>query len=302
MSYDDLGQDRIPVLRPVGRADEEPPARRRHALGRARRRLDPRPGPCRPPWSSIPAAVIAEIGEPFRRRHPGRHLRGAEGGRADRRHHQLPGHPRRSRRRHRLHHHQDLFDTSTMVAAHAAAKKIKLENAIKHMPLPLHPGAERYYREKGLISSGRRPVFSSPAGGRLEGRPAGRCPWQGRPSAQMDVSRPPRPRPGPQADDASDRLGRARPHDPLAELPGRAKGGCCSGSPSPSRSSSSTPRLSPLSPSQVCAPSMSAFCCSSSSRSSARPARRLRGADRRLAAGAGRRRPGALPLDLLRAT
>ena len=38
-----------------------------------------------------------------------------------------------------------------LVAAHAAAKKIKLENAIKHMPLPLHPGAERYYREVGLI-------------------------------------------------------------------------------------------------------------------------------------------------------
>ncbi len=38
-----------------------------------------------------------------------------------------------------------------LVAAHAAAKVIKMENAIKHMPLPLHPGAERYYREVGLI-------------------------------------------------------------------------------------------------------------------------------------------------------
>ena len=38
-----------------------------------------------------------------------------------------------------------------LVAAHAAAKKIKLENAVKHMPVPLHPGAERYYREVGLI-------------------------------------------------------------------------------------------------------------------------------------------------------
>jgi TRAP transporter TAXI family solute receptor len=38
-----------------------------------------------------------------------------------------------------------------LIAAHAAAKKIKLQNAIKHMPVPLHPGAERYYREVGLI-------------------------------------------------------------------------------------------------------------------------------------------------------
>ncbi len=38
-----------------------------------------------------------------------------------------------------------------MVAAHGAAKAIKLENAAKAPPAPLHPGAERYYREKGLI-------------------------------------------------------------------------------------------------------------------------------------------------------
>ncbi len=36
-------------------------------------------------------------------------------------------------------------------AAHAAAKQIKLENALTGMPLPLHPGAERYYKEKGLM-------------------------------------------------------------------------------------------------------------------------------------------------------
>ena len=35
--------------------------------------------------------------------------------------------------------------------AHAAAKGIKVEDAIKGMPLPLHPGAEKYFREKGLI-------------------------------------------------------------------------------------------------------------------------------------------------------
>ena len=38
-----------------------------------------------------------------------------------------------------------------MEAAHKAAAQIKLENAIKGMPVPLHPGAERYYKEKGLL-------------------------------------------------------------------------------------------------------------------------------------------------------
>ncbi len=37
-----------------------------------------------------------------------------------------------------------------MVAAHGAAKSIKLEDATKGTPLPLHPGAERYYKEKGV--------------------------------------------------------------------------------------------------------------------------------------------------------
>jgi TRAP transporter TAXI family solute receptor len=36
-------------------------------------------------------------------------------------------------------------------AAHAAAKQISLENALNGMPLPLHPGAERYYKEAGLM-------------------------------------------------------------------------------------------------------------------------------------------------------
>lgn len=38
-----------------------------------------------------------------------------------------------------------------MVSAHAAAKQISLQNATKGMPLPLHPGAEKYYREKGVL-------------------------------------------------------------------------------------------------------------------------------------------------------
>ncbi len=36
-------------------------------------------------------------------------------------------------------------------AAHKAAAQIKLENALTGMPIPLHPGAERYYKEKGLM-------------------------------------------------------------------------------------------------------------------------------------------------------
>ena len=36
-----------------------------------------------------------------------------------------------------------------MAAAHAAAKAIKLENAAKSPPAPLHPGAERYFKEAG---------------------------------------------------------------------------------------------------------------------------------------------------------
>nr|WP_211289174.1 TAXI family TRAP transporter solute-binding subunit [Albidovulum inexpectatum] len=36
-------------------------------------------------------------------------------------------------------------------AAHKAAAQIKLENALNGMPIPLHPGAERFYREAGLM-------------------------------------------------------------------------------------------------------------------------------------------------------
>ena len=36
-------------------------------------------------------------------------------------------------------------------AAHAAAKGIKLDKAAKRLPIPLHPGAERYYKEVGAL-------------------------------------------------------------------------------------------------------------------------------------------------------
>jgi TRAP transporter TAXI family solute receptor len=38
-----------------------------------------------------------------------------------------------------------------LVAAHAAAKAIDIHKAVQGMPVPLHPGAEKYYREAGII-------------------------------------------------------------------------------------------------------------------------------------------------------
>ncbi|WP_309083461.1 TAXI family TRAP transporter solute-binding subunit [Chelativorans sp.] len=47
---------------------------------------------------------------------------------------------------------KQLFENlDRLTAAHAAAKEIKLETATEGMPIPLHPGAERYYKEKGLL-------------------------------------------------------------------------------------------------------------------------------------------------------
>ena len=38
-----------------------------------------------------------------------------------------------------------------LVAAHPAAKAIDLKHALEGMPLPLHPGAQKYYRDIGLL-------------------------------------------------------------------------------------------------------------------------------------------------------
>jgi len=38
-----------------------------------------------------------------------------------------------------------------LVAAHAAAKAIDPQKALEGMPVPLHPGAERYYKEAGIL-------------------------------------------------------------------------------------------------------------------------------------------------------
>ncbi|HEY3917853.1 MAG TPA: TAXI family TRAP transporter solute-binding subunit [Stellaceae bacterium] len=45
-----------------------------------------------------------------------------------------------------------IFDNlNTLVAAHSAARDIKLANAAKAGPVPLAAGAERYYKEKGVL-------------------------------------------------------------------------------------------------------------------------------------------------------
>lgn len=45
-----------------------------------------------------------------------------------------------------------LFDNlDVLKAAHSAAGGISLENAVKGLPIPLHPGAERFYKEQGLL-------------------------------------------------------------------------------------------------------------------------------------------------------
>lgn len=47
---------------------------------------------------------------------------------------------------------KSMFDNlDAMVAAHAAAKSITRDGAAKQPPVPLHPGAEKFYREAGLL-------------------------------------------------------------------------------------------------------------------------------------------------------
>ena len=45
-----------------------------------------------------------------------------------------------------------MFDNLARLGnSHSAAKDIKLETAARNLPIPLHPGAERYYKEKGAL-------------------------------------------------------------------------------------------------------------------------------------------------------
>ncbi|WP_162419661.1 TAXI family TRAP transporter solute-binding subunit [Microvirga brassicacearum] len=41
-----------------------------------------------------------------------------------------------------------------LTAAHAAARDIKLESALTGMPVPMHPGAQKYFDEKGVKKQG----------------------------------------------------------------------------------------------------------------------------------------------------
>jgi len=44
-----------------------------------------------------------------------------------------------------------MFDNlPQLYAAHAAARNLTLQTALVGMPLPLHPGAERFFKEKGI--------------------------------------------------------------------------------------------------------------------------------------------------------
>jgi TRAP-type uncharacterized transport system substrate-binding protein len=47
---------------------------------------------------------------------------------------------------------KSLFDhLDRLVQTHPAAKDINIKNAATGLPIPLHPGAERYYREIGIV-------------------------------------------------------------------------------------------------------------------------------------------------------
>jgi hypothetical protein len=47
---------------------------------------------------------------------------------------------------------KSLYDNiETMYSAHNAAKVMKRENAVRGMPVPVHPGAIRYYKEVGVM-------------------------------------------------------------------------------------------------------------------------------------------------------
>lgn len=47
---------------------------------------------------------------------------------------------------------KSIFDSlPDLAASHSAGKDIRLDKALEGMPVPLHPGAEKYFKEKGMV-------------------------------------------------------------------------------------------------------------------------------------------------------
>ncbi len=42
-------------------------------------------------------------------------------------------------------------NTETLGKVHVMGKQISLQTALESISIPLHPGSERYFKEKGLI-------------------------------------------------------------------------------------------------------------------------------------------------------
>jgi hypothetical protein len=155
MSYKDLGQGRVSALRRIGRADQEPPARRDAAVGRPRRRLDPRPRNLGADHrgGSTGKADVAKIGSPYLSvtipagTYDGQTeaVETAAVGNFLITHDGVPEETVYQMTK-------LMFENlDKLTAAHAAAKAIDLAKANDGMPIPLHPGAERYYKEKGIL-------------------------------------------------------------------------------------------------------------------------------------------------------
>ena len=101
----------------------------------------------------IPADVVDKIGAPYvRRRFPANTYTGQTDDVPTAAVVQLPRHARRLK--------DDIVYAMTKASSTTstsspprtcAGKAIKLKNALAGMPVPLHPGAEHYYKERGVM-------------------------------------------------------------------------------------------------------------------------------------------------------
>ena len=148
-------QGRISAVRRIRRPDEEPPVERDAAIGRPRRRLAEGLSTTSTEITvvSVPKEVVDKIGPPFVSvMIPANTYTGQDkdvptaavinylvtsSAVSDDLAYQMT---------------KLIFESLPELAnAHAAGKEIKLETAATGSPVPLHPGAIRYYKEKGLI-------------------------------------------------------------------------------------------------------------------------------------------------------